>query len=201
MAYKWGLQTLTNWDDPPTMTYIYTDLSSFTFKGLINVAFLWTVDPINIGFPLFLESNWKNKQTTLTRNKQKTTKTNTFTKQLSIPKTYGYQKVNKSKKNKNKQHITTSFCCIFLKPTKGRFWWTKNQSDLPRGVAYFPTYPSFCLSGHPKKSFPTCAMVKVVAWLYWGDGKPPTFNDGILIMGPINPYGLGLMSLSPIIWK
>ncbi len=42
-----------------------------------------------------------------------------------------------------------------------------------------------------------CAMVKVVAIF----GKPPTFNDGILIMGIYNPYGLGLMSLSPIIWK
>ena len=32
-----------------------------------------------------------------------------------------------------------------------------------------------------------------------GDGRPPTFNDGILISwGPINPYGLGLMSLSPM---
>ena len=30
----------------------------------------------------------------------------------------------------------------------------------------------------------------------------PPFNDGILISwGPINPYRLGLMSLSPIIWK
>ncbi len=35
-----------------------------------------------------------------------------------------------------------------------------------------------------------------------GDGKNPTFNDGILISWVnINPYGLGLMSLSPIIWK
>ena len=35
-----------------------------------------------------------------------------------------------------------------------------------------------------------------------GDGRPPTFNDGILKKwGPINPYGIGLMSLSPIIWK
>ncbi len=35
-----------------------------------------------------------------------------------------------------------------------------------------------------------------------GDGRPPTFNDGILISwGPINPYGLGLMTLSPVIWK
>ena len=33
---------------------------------------------------------------------------------------------------------------------------------------------------------------------YVGDGRPLTFNDGILgPWGPINPYGLGLMSLSP----
>ena len=34
-----------------------------------------------------------------------------------------------------------------------------------------------------------------------GDIQPLIGNPGILIMGPINPYGLGLMSLSPIIWK
>ena len=37
-----------------------------------------------------------------------------------------------------------------------------------------------------------------------GMGKIPPFNREslhILIMGIINPYGLGLMSLSPIIWK
>ena len=34
----------------------------------------------------------------------------------------------------------------------------------------------------------------------WGWSSHPTFNDGILISwGPIKPYGLGLMSLSPII--
>ena len=38
-----------------------------------------------------------------------------------------------------------------------------------------------------------CAMVKAVAFV-WGwetDGKPPTFNDGILIMGPYKPLLLG----------
>ena len=30
-----------------------------------------------------------------------------------------------------------------------------------------------------------CAMVKPVA--FFGDGRPPTFNDGILIMGPYKP--------------
>ena len=36
----------------------------------------------------------------------------------------------------------------------------------------------------------------------FGDKLIPPFNDGILISwGPINPYGLGLMSLSPIIWN
>ena len=34
-----------------------------------------------------------------------------------------------------------------------------------------------------------------------GDGNNPTFNDGNPYNGYINPYGLGLMSLSPIIWK
>ena len=33
-----------------------------------------------------------------------------------------------------------------------------------------------------------------------GDGHP-TFNDGNPYNGYIKPYGLGLMSLSPIIWK
>ena len=41
--------------------------------------------------------------------------------------------------------------------------------------------------------------------LVLGDGKNPTFNDGnpgiLISWGPINPYGIGLMSLSPIIWK
>ena len=38
--------------------------------------------------------------------------------------------------------------------------------------------------------------------VFLGMGDLPPFNDGILISwGPINPYGLGLMSLSPIIWK
>ena len=36
---------------------------------------------------------------------------------------------------------------------------------------------------------------------YVGDGKPLTFNDRNRCNGYINPYGLGLMSLSPIIWK
>ena len=36
-----------------------------------------------------------------------------------------------------------------------------------------------------------------------GDGRPPTFNDGNpFLMDPyFHPYGIGLMSLSPIIWK
>ena len=39
---------------------------------------------------------------------------------------------------------------------------------------------------------------KVAFFLGTGMHLPP-FNDGILISwGPINPYGLGLMSLSPI---
>ena len=46
-------------------------------------------------------------------------------------------------------------------------------------------------------SFFICAMVKSC---YIGDGKNPTFNDGILIMGIQTPT-IGLMSLSPIIWK
>ncbi len=37
--------------------------------------------------------------------------------------------------------------------------------------------------------------------LVLGDGRPPTFDDGNPYNGYINPYGLGLMSLSPIIWK
>ena len=41
-----------------------------------------------------------------------------------------------------------------------------------------------------------CAMVKS---RYIGDGHP-TFNRN-LYNGYINPYGIGLMSLSPIIWK
>ena len=38
---------------------------------------------------------------------------------------------------------------------------------------------------------------------YIRDGRPPTFNDGNpYFMGPyFHPYGLGLMSLSPIIFK
>ena len=36
---------------------------------------------------------------------------------------------------------------------------------------------------------------------FFGDGKNPTFNDGILISwGPINPYGLGLMSSHPLLY-
>ena len=54
------------------------------------------------------------------------------------------------------------------------------------------SYPGCCFLLKLK-----CATVKS---RYIGDGHP-TFNDGILIMGPVNPYGLGLMSLSPIIWK
>ena len=46
-----------------------------------------------------------------------------------------------------------------------------------------------------------CAMVKPVT-VGVGDGRPPIFNDGILIYliswGPIDPYGIGLMSLSPM---
>ena len=34
--------------------------------------------------------------------------------------------------------------------------------------------------------------------LYWGWSS--NFNRESLQWGPINPYGLGLMSLSPIIW-
>ena len=34
-----------------------------------------------------------------------------------------------------------------------------------------------------------------------GDGRSPTFNRESLFHGCINPYGLGLMSLSPMIWK
>ena len=44
--------------------------------------------------------------------------------------------------------------------------------------------------------FAICAMVKS---RYIGDGHP-TFNRNPY-NGYINPYGLGLMSLSPIIWK
>ena len=43
-----------------------------------------------------------------------------------------------------------------------------------------------------------CAMVKVVAILGMGDLPPLNRNP---YNGYINPYGLGLMSLSPIIWK
>ena len=46
---------------------------------------------------------------------------------------------------------------------------------------------------------PKCAMVKVVAILGMGDLQP--LMTGILIKGYINPYGIGFMSLSPIIWK
>ncbi len=42
-----------------------------------------------------------------------------------------------------------------------------------------------------------CAMIKS---RYIGDGRPPTFNDGILISWVYKPL-IGLMSLSPIIWK
>ena len=40
---------------------------------------------------------------------------------------------------------------------------------------------------HPIKArIDSCAMVKVVAF-FLGDGCFPTFNDGILIMGPYKP--------------
>ena len=45
---------------------------------------------------------------------------------------------------------------------------------------------------------PKCAMVKVVAILGMGDVPPLIGNP---YKGYINPYGIGLMSLSPIIWK
>ena len=45
-----------------------------------------------------------------------------------------------------------------------------------------------------------CAMVKVVAF-YWGWELIPPFNRESLFHGYINHYGIGLMSLSPIIWK
>ena len=46
-----------------------------------------------------------------------------------------------------------------------------------------------------------CAMVKVVAF-YWAWEKSTHLLIGILIMGPYKPRpGLGLMSLSPIMWK
>ena len=42
-----------------------------------------------------------------------------------------------------------------------------------------------------------CARVDPLPMV--GDGRPPTFNDGILISwGPINPYGLGLSFPSPM---
>ena len=46
---------------------------------------------------------------------------------------------------------------------------------------------------HPYK----CAMIKSRVFLGMGD-LPPLIGN--LIMGIINPYGLGL-SLSPIVWK
>ena len=56
-------------------------------------------------------------------------------------------------------------------------------------------------SSHVPCRFYICAMVKVVAFC-WGMGNLPPSMIGILISwGPINPYGLGLMSLSPIIWE
>ena len=44
---------------------------------------------------------------------------------------------------------------------------------------------------------PTCAMVKS---RYIGDGHP-TSNRNPYNGYVINPYGIGLMSLSPILWK
>ena len=53
-------------------------------------------------------------------------------------------------------------------------------------------------------TFPVlCAMVVRLSRFFGGWDGHPIFNDGNpYFMGPyFHPYGLGLMSLSPIIWK
>ena len=95
------------------------------------------------------------------------------------------------------------------------------------GSHYFLGGPPICLQQHRSFTFAVCklqflycthqksrypsrpvdrqqvAKVDQVAWLVGGWDGHPTWTIGIFgIMGPYKPRpGLGLMSLSPIIWK
>ena len=51
----------------------------------------------------------------------------------------------------------------------------------------------------PKRPKPSVPWSRFVAF-FWGWLRPPTFNDRILIIGIKKPI-IGLMSLSPIVWK
>ena len=51
-----------------------------------------------------------------------------------------------------------------------------------------------------KNEKPNLSYVPWSKVAFFGDGRPPTFNDGILIMGPYKTT-IGLSFPSPIIWK
>ena len=46
-----------------------------------------------------------------------------------------------------------------------------------------------------KKYAPKWAIGSSLNSLVFGDGRPPTFNDGNPYNGYINPYGIGLMTI------
>ncbi len=71
---------------------------------------------------------------------------------------------------------------IIHPPKQGSLYYQPKQCTILQGN---PSKSQICIKVRisPHGKF-ICAMVKS---RYIGDGRPPTFNDGILIMGPYKP--------------